>query len=125
MTEIPVGVHAERAFTVSEIDTAHSMESGDVPRLATPRAVAWAEMTACSAIGDYLDSSDTTVGVQVRVEHLAATRVGETVLATAEVTAVQGRRIDFDVLITNPDGAVALQGSVQRIRVDRERFLAG
>ncbi len=124
MSDIQVGASATREFLVTDEDTSVALGSGDVPVLATPRAIAWIEATACTAIADQLESGETTVGITVSVDHAAATPVGETVAATALVAEVDRRRIMYDVTLVNPDGTTAMSGVVQRVVIDRDDFLA-
>lgn len=122
MADINVGDRAQLQFTVTDADTAIALGSGDVHVLATPRLIAWAEATTVAAVVAALDPSETTVGMRVCVDHLAATAVGETVTATAEVIEVDRRRIEFAVDATDSDGTQALKGTITRLRVDRGRF---
>jgi predicted thioesterase len=124
MTDAAVGDSATLEFVVTDADTASALGSGDVPVLATPRAIAWAEAATCSVLADCLEDGETTVGVHVDVEHRVASRVGETVVATAVVARIDRRRITFDVTVVNPDGVTALTGTVDRVRLDRETFLS-
>ncbi|MHC6153993.1 thioesterase family protein [Bradyrhizobium elkanii] len=67
------------------------------PVLATPVMIMAMENAALNAVRDYLEPGESMVGTMVNVQHLAATVVGQTVTAMAEVTAVDGRRIAFSV----------------------------
>ncbi|MGZ3327679.1 MAG: thioesterase family protein, partial [Xanthobacteraceae bacterium] len=49
------------------------------------------------AIRSYLEPGESAVGTAIDVRHLAATPVGHTVRAEAEVTAVDGKRVEFKV----------------------------
>ena len=124
MSDIQVGDSATREFVVGDEDTATALGSGDVPVLGTPRAIAWAESVTVAAVAERLDDNETTVGSRVCVEHVLASQVGETVVATALVAEVDRRRVQFEVTLVNRDGRTALSGSVQRVVVDREGFLA-
>lgn len=124
MSDIQVGDSATREFMVGDEDTATALGSGDVPVLATPRAIAWAESVTVAAVAERLEDSETTVGSRVCVEHVLASQVGETVVATALVAEVDRRRVQFEVTLVNRDGRTALSGSVQRVVVDRAGFLA-
>jgi predicted thioesterase len=124
MADVDVGARATLEFVVTEADTSQALGSGDVPVLATPRAIAWAEAATCAAVADALADGETTVGVRVAVGHRCPSRVGETVVATAVVATVDPRRISFDVTVVNPDGETALTGTVERVALDREAFLA-
>jgi fluoroacetyl-CoA thioesterase len=65
--------------------------------LATPVMILVMENAALNAIRPFLEPGESAVGIAVDVEHLAATPVGHDVSATAEVVAVDGKRIDFKV----------------------------
>ena len=65
----------------------------------------------------------TTVGISLHVAHTAATPVGLTVRAEAEVTAVEGRKIIFTVRAYDDQGEIGV-GSHERFAVAKEKFLA-
>jgi predicted thioesterase len=122
MEQIPVGARADLPFTVAAEDTAISLGSGDVPVLATPRAIAWAEAACCAAVAEFLGEDETTVGTRVEVDHLLPTWVGAPVRADAMVREVHGRQLLFTVRLTGDDGRVLVAGSVTRAVIRRERF---
>jgi predicted thioesterase len=122
--ELPVGTSAQIAMTVTDADTAIALGSGDVPVLGTPRVVALVEQATLAAIAEELPDASTTVGTAVELEHLAPTPVGRTVTAEATLTSVDGRRLAFDVIVMDRD-TLAARGTVRRVIVDRERFIAG
>ena len=118
------GLAARLELVVGDADTAVAFGSGDVPVLATPRVIALCEEATVRAIENDLQPNETTVGMQVQLDHLAPTAVGETVVADAKVEEVQGRRVVFKVSARDDRGLVAA-GRVTRVLVDRERFLEG
>lgn len=120
---ISVGDTATLGFIVDEEDTAIAAGSGDVPVLGTPRLVAWCEAATVAAATDGLLAEQTTVGINVSIDHLAATAVGGSVNVSASVSIVDGRQVTFDVNATDDHGPVG-QGTVTRVVVDRERFMA-
>src|SRR5947207_13760076 len=67
------------------------------PVLATTVMIMMMENAALNAIKPYLDASESAVGTRVDVTHLAATPVGRMVNANAEVTKVDGKRIEFKI----------------------------
>ncbi len=107
---------------VTQGDTAIALGSGEVPVLATPRVVAWLEAAAVAALGG-LPEGLTTVGIHIAVDHVAATLVGAAVRAEAEVTAMEGSRVEFALRAYEGDQIVA-SGTHSRVIVDRERFLS-
>jgi len=121
--EFSVGATADVTHAVAEADTATAFGSGDVPVLATPRVLALLEEATVAAVAPSMADGQTSVGTRISLEHQAATPVGRTVTASARLVAVDGRRLEFEVTLT--DGAtVAAFGTVERIVVDRARFIA-
>lgn len=116
------GLSAARDLSVTEADTARAMGSGDVPVLSTPRVVGLAEEAVVAAVAGSLPAGSTTVGYRVQIDHLAPVPVGATVRAEATLTASEGRRLTFRVLVTDGHGLVAA-GRITRVVVDTDRFL--
>ncbi|MFV2020935.1 thioesterase family protein [Micromonospora sp. LOL_023] len=116
------GTTARVELTVTDADTAQAVGSGDVPVLGTPRVLALAEAATVAATATALPTGMTTVGTRVELDHLAATPVGRTVAAVARLTDVDGRRLTFDVVVSEGDLTVA-QGRIERLLVDRHRFV--
>ncbi len=122
--DVRPGAAAERVARVTGADTAAAVGSGDLAVLATPRLLAWCEGATCDAVAAVLGAGQTSVGTSVHLEHLAASAVGDVVTVRAEVTGVDGRRLAFDVLARGSDGTVLARGTVERVLVDADRFLA-
>jgi predicted thioesterase len=122
--ELTPGLTATVALTVTASDTALALRSGDVPVLATPRVVALVEEATIAAVASAIKPGQTTVGIRVELDHLAATATGATVVAEAMLATVEdGRRLAFEVSVTEGTEVVA-RGRVDRAVVDRERFLS-
>ena len=92
--------------------------------LGTPRLLALAEAATLQAVAGALAPGQTSVGTSVRLEHTAASPVGRRVTVSAELTAVDGRRLAFRVEAVDANGTVVGLGTVERIVVDRDKFLA-
>lgn len=122
MNAVAVGDAGTCTKVVASADTAVAMGSGDVPVLATPRVVAWMEAAAVAALHGLPDHL-TSVGIHVSVDHSAPTLDGVTVRALAEVRAVDGRTVEFDVRAFDGEKVIA-GGTHTRVIVDRDRFLA-
>jgi fluoroacetyl-CoA thioesterase len=107
---------------VTVANTAIALGSGDVPVFATPALAGLMEAAAVDALRDVLDDGQTTVGVQLDLQHLAATPVGMTVRAEARLMTVEGRRLTFRVSAADATEQIGV-GTHQRVIVDRERFM--
>ena len=120
--EIIVGMKGEVATLVEREDTAKEVGSGDLLVYATPCMVALMEGAACEAIAEALSDTQTTVGTALNIEHISATPVGLEVRAEAEVTAVEGKVITFDVRAFDEAGQIG-KGTHKRVIVNSQKFL--
>jgi predicted thioesterase len=121
---VTVGRVGSLTHVVTDVDTADALGSGDLPVLATPRLLALAEAATVRALAGALDPGATSVGTRVQLEHVAPSPVGAVVEVTATVVHVDGRLVRFDVSAADSAGQVLGHGTVTRVVVDRERFLA-
>lgn len=119
---LTAGVSARVELTVTDPDTAQAIGSGDVPVLATPRLLALAEAATVAATATRIKPGATTVGTRVELDHKVPTAIGHTVTAEARLAKVDGRRLLFEVVVTEGDTLVA-EARVERVVVDRQRFL--
>ena len=121
--DITVGLKGSVKETVSTENTATKVGSGSLPVFATPMMVALMEKAACVALEGHLDEGSTTVGTMLNIEHVAATPVGMAVTAESTVTAVDGRKVCFDVAAYDDAGLIG-KGKHERFIVNAERFTA-
>jgi predicted thioesterase len=94
---IKIGSIGEEHFTVSQehlIDFAHD---GMPAILCTPALVWFLEHAARNAVLPFLEAGESTVGVVVNVEHLAATPLGEKVTCRARAIYIDGPLISFQI----------------------------
>lgn len=110
-------------LTVDEAVTAVKMGSGDMPVLATPAMMALMENAALLAVADHLPDGCTTVGGHIASSHLKPSKLGETVTATATVTRVEGKKIEFEIKAYCGDVLLG-EGSHLRFIVDKEKFMS-
>lgn len=120
--EIKIGTSHTEAVAVDGDNIASSVGSGAVDVYATPAMVALLELAAARCLEPFLDEGLSSVGVRVDVGHSAATPIGMKVTATATVAAVDRRRVEFDIVVTDEAGEVG-RGRHTRVVVDRERFM--
>ena len=120
---IQEGLTHTSQLTVTKAVTATSMGSGDLPVLATPAMMALMENAAMLAVAPHLPEGSTTVGGHISASHIKPTPVGETVTATATVTKVDGKKIEFEVKAHWGDVLLG-EGTHLRFIVDREKFMS-
>lgn len=120
---IEIGLQHTSELTVTDAVTAIAIGSGDMPVLATPMMMALMENAAMLAVKDKLSEGSTTVGGHIESSHLKPSKVGDKVSATAEVTKVDGKKIEFKLAAYSGDTLLG-EGTHLRFIVDRERFLS-
>jgi fluoroacetyl-CoA thioesterase len=91
------------------------------PVLATPVMIMVMENAALNALKPYLDAGESALGTRVDVRHLAATPVGRHVTGEAEVTKVDGRRIEFRIRAKDGDEEIGV-GTHERMVIDLAKF---
>ena len=120
---IEIGLKHTSELTVTDTVTAIKMGAGDMPVLATPAMMALMENAAMLAVADELPEGCTTVGGHIESSHLKPSKIGDKVTATAEVTKVDGKKIEFKVSAYSGDMLLS-EGTHQRLIVDKERFMS-
>lgn len=120
--EITVGMKGIAEIAVEREDTAVEVGSGSLLVYATPCMVALMEGAACEAIGAVLPEDKTSVGIELAIKHIAATPVGMDVRAEAEVTAVEGSIVTFQVTAYDEAGKIG-EGTHKRAVITTQKFL--
>ena len=120
--EITVGMKGIAETCVEREDTAAEVGSGSLLVYATPCMVALMEGAACEAIADAISEDQTTVGIALNIEHISATPVGLEVRSEAEVTAVEGKVITFELRAFDEAGEIG-KGTHKRCIVNSQKFL--
>lgn len=120
---IEPGIKHSVTCTVTPEDTASAFGSGGLDVLATPKLVALMENAALNCVKPYLEEGTDTVGTHLDVAHLAATPVGMTVRAEAELIEVDRRRLVFSVKAWDEVELVG-EGTHERFIVGMDKFLA-
>jgi fluoroacetyl-CoA thioesterase len=122
MDAIPVGAKGSFTLLVSPQHLANQFKDAMLPPvLATPVMIMIMENAALDAVRPFLDPSESAVGTVITIRHLAATPVGHRVRAEAEVTKVEGRRIEFTVTASDETEEIG-SGTHERMVVDRQRL---
>ena len=118
-----LGLKAEKAESVTIKNTAIAYGSGDLSVYATPAMTGLMEGASLAAVQAALSKGFTTVGTQLTVSHISATPVGMTVRAEAELTAVNGKKLSFQVRAYDDAGLIG-EGTHERFIVETAPFLA-
>ena len=116
-------VSAGQTATATVTVIAKTMKSGSLDVFATPAMCALMEEAAQAAVQPYLEEGEGTVGIALSITHEAPTPLGTTVTAKAIVSAVEGRKITFDIEASDGIGIIG-RGTHERFVINNEKFMA-
>jgi len=121
MGTIPVGSKREERLLVTSEVAIDFMGLETARVLSTPHLAGYLEMTARNLAKELVGPESDSVGSHINLFHLAATPIGMQVRLLAEVTATDGRRVDFKLEAYDEREKIA-EGTHQRVIVDVARF---
>jgi len=119
---IQMGMHHTFEKVSQPQESAASLGSGGLEVFSTPSLVALFEITAKRLVDPLLGQGESTVGIEIQVKHLKATRIGQKVRCTATVTGVEGRKIRFTGEMWDEQGKIG-EGAHTRYAVNDSEFL--
>jgi len=125
LNDVTIGITAEKVVTVtSEMTVGHFV--ADMPQVyATPMMILHMEMASGAAIAPHLPAGFISVGMDVKVRHLAATPVGRTVRAISRVIEIDVKSVVFEVEAWDGDrkiGDGTHRRGIVNARAFKERF---
>ncbi|MBY0381858.1 MAG: thioesterase family protein [Xanthobacteraceae bacterium] len=122
MREIHPGLKGEYTLLVQPDHLASKFKDDLLPQvLATPMMILAMENAALNAIRPCLEPNESAVGSSININHLAATPVGHKVRGFAEVTKVDGKRIEFKISAHDEVEEIG-RGTHERIVINLARF---
>ena len=107
--------------SVSDNETAKFLGSGGLDVYATPAMICHMELAAYSLAAEHGHQS---VGTKVDISHTRACKPGTELIISAELTEIDGRRLEFKVKVEDSEGNMIGEGRHQRYIIDPERFMA-
>jgi predicted thioesterase len=120
-SKIPIGASATTSVEVTRDLTVAHFHPHMPEVYGTPMMIYLMELAAAQAIQGYLPDGWVSVGALVEIRHLAATPVGFTITARADVIEVSNRLVTFR--IEAHDGIEKIgEGKHVRAPVEIERF---
>ncbi len=108
---------------VEDKHSAINVGSGDLPVFGTPAMIALMENASIDLVRPHLEEGSTTVGIHIAVDHVRATPIGAKVKATAELIAIDGRKLSFTIKAEDEKGIIG-EGTLDRFIVFNDKFMA-
>ena len=123
MKPIPPGLSHRYEIVPGADHTAAAVGNAGVEVVGTPFLIGYLEIACHQAILPFCEEGEATVGTRIEVDHLAPALPGRLVVADAKVSAVDGRRILFDVEV-HQGARLIMAGRHGRAVVRLDRLLA-
>ena len=120
-SKMHVGLKGMASLEVAAEHTAARVGSGRIAVLATPVMINVIEAAALAAVEDHLPPGHQSLGIHLDVSHVAATPVGMSIQATAELIRIEGRTLTFRVEVRDDKEPIG-GGTHQRVVVNVARF---
>ena len=121
MDNVKIGQTGTATMIVGTNDTAPRVGSGKIAVLATPVMINLIEEAALNALEASLSDGKQSLGTRLDVSHIAATPTGMKVTATATITKIDGRTVDFDVRAQDEQDLIG-EGRHTRVVVSAAKF---
>ncbi len=111
-----------KSYVTTPQHSAMNWGSGSLNILSTPSMIAFIENAAFLYCEEDLDVSKTTVGAQITVQHLAATKIGQTVEVKILAVEKDGHHTHFQIEVYEGDKLIG-KGEHTRVTINIKRFL--
>lgn len=119
---LKTGMKGKVEDTVVESNTAAKFGSGSIYVYATPMMIGLMENAALNAVDEDLGKGYSTVGINVNVNHIAATPMNKKVWAEAELTKIEDKKLFFNVTAFDEDKKIG-EGTHTRYIINIEKFI--
>ena len=119
--KVEVGRTYQSQTRVEEWMTAHKAGNIGVDVLSTPMLLQLVEDAAVQCIAPMLAPGDVSLAAHIDLRHLAPTPVGYIVRTEVQITAINGRWIQFAVTAFDEREKIA-EGTHERYIIDRTKF---
>ena len=123
MKEIKLQASLTKECLVTSELLASSVGGGIVDVYATPMMIALMENTAAELLSQFLDEGETSVGIRIDTSHDAATPAKMKVWATAQITAVDRKKVTFHIVAKDEKDVIGT-AQHERFIVNKEKFEA-
>jgi fluoroacetyl-CoA thioesterase len=119
---LTTGIKGTQEITTGPKDTAMAHGSGTVAVFATPALIAIMEKAAHVSVQQFLPPGHITVGTEISIRHIKATGLGRKVTAQSVVTAVEGKKLTFELEAWDEEGKIGF-GKHTRYMVEEKSFM--
>lgn len=114
----------EKQFTVTYSESAEAIGSGELKVLSTPSLIAFMENTAMDIAKEITESEQTTVGIEINVQHLAATSIDSKILVKATLESQSKNILSYNIEAYDENNQQIGTAEHKRAIVNKESFMS-
>ncbi len=122
LSSLKLGLTGSADLVVGPEHTAPRVGSGRIAVLATPVMINVVEAAALACVEHLLPEGYQSLGTHLDISHVAATPVGMRIVASAELTGIEGRTLLFRVAVRDEAEPIG-EGTHSRVVVNVARFV--
>ncbi|KHD45095.1 thioesterase family protein [Streptococcus hongkongensis] len=111
-----------KSYETKPEHSAKTVGSGSLDVLSTPSLAAFMENTAYQFVQASIANNYSTVGTELSIQHLAPSKIGQTITIIITALKEEGRRYDFRIEAFAGKKLIAKAGHT-RVRVEVQKFL--
>jgi len=119
---ITTGIQGHQTKIVEKKDTANHIGSGAAEVFATPALIALMEKTAFESIESLLPKGNSTVGIEINVQHSKASLPGAIITCKSEVVKIEGKKVFFTITANDEKGIIG-KAEHTRYIINSEEFM--
>ena len=120
---LKIGMELTLEKIVQKEETAKKVGSGGMEVFATPCLLALMENAAYNLVQREMEVGMTTVGIEANLKHLKANLVGDKVICTAKLINIDGRKLEFEIIVKHNEVVVG-SANHSRFIVNEEKFIS-
>ncbi|MDV3426079.1 MAG: thioesterase family protein [Bacillota bacterium] len=120
--EIKLGEESVKEITVTEDMSAKRIGSGSVDVFSTPSLISLMENVSQILLQKFLSEGYSSVGININVNHIKASKIGARVTCKASISEVNGKKVSFNVEAYDEKGKIG-EGTHKRYIINMKEFI--
>ncbi|TLX78274.1 hypothetical protein E9993_00930 [Labilibacter sediminis] len=116
------GLHISEKHIVKNEELATSLNTGDIPYVATPSLIILMEQVICNYIHKRIPAEYTSVSAEINIKHLMTVEEHKEITCSVHLKFAEEQKLFFDFAIFNEDEDIVAIGAHERIIVKKETY---
>jgi len=119
---INLGQELVKEIIVEEEMSAKKIGSGDIDVFSTPSMISLMENVSQTLLQKFLPEGYSSVGINVNINHVKASKIGAKVACKSVITEVNGKKVTFTLEARDEKGKIGM-GTHERYIINIKEFI--